>query len=98
MAFASVGTLGSAQDKTAGTTIQMTTSAAAEAGNLVIVVVARDEGGLISSISDSAGGNTWKNAADVENAAGSAASIWYSVLTNQIANGGTITANFNFSP
>lgn len=105
MAWASVGTLGTGQSKTAATTVALTTSAAAEAGNYVVVVVGIDntatanaETSEVSSISDSAGGNTWVKLAEWCNAMGSAnagatCSVWGSVLTNQIASGGTITAN-----
>jgi hypothetical protein len=98
--------LGSANDKTAGASIAMTTSAVAAAGKLVIVLVALDntqttDGNTseVSSISDSAGGNIWTKARGFCNgqagaAAGATVSAWKSVLTNQIASGGTITANF----
>lgn len=105
MAWGDGGTLGSGQSKTAATTIALTTSAVAEAGSVVMVVVAIDntatadaETSEVSSISDSAGGNTWVKVKEWCNAqgganAGATASLWYSKLTNQIASGGTITAN-----
>lgn len=106
MSFSRVGSLGSANDKSAGTSIALAISAAAEAGNLVVVIIALDntqttDGNTseVSSISDSAGGNTWIKAREFCNGQGGAAagvtvSVWYSVLTNQINNAGTITANF----
>jgi len=105
MAWGSAGTLGAAADKTAATTVALTTSAAADAGNYVVVVVAIDntsttdgETSEVSSISDSAGGNTWTKLKEWCNSqgannGGATCSIWGSVLTNTIASGGTITAN-----
>jgi len=112
MAFASVGTLGTATDGTAGTTVVLTTSATCEAGNLAVLIYAGDnlsssaddaDYGDVTSITDSAGGNTWtKMKENSNNNAGAGngvtVSVWYSVLTNQIASGGTITANLNGSP
>lgn len=110
MAWGSVGTLGSANDKTAGTSIVMTTTAAAEAGNVVIVVVALNNNSTVdgdnsevASISDSAGGNTWQKLREWTNGQGTAAtgatvSVWGCVVKNAIASSGTITANFNHSP
>src|SRR3990172_9754413 len=108
--WASVGTLGTATDKTAGSSIVLTTTAAAEAGNVVIVSVALDnngsadgDNGECTSVSDSAGGNTWTKAREFQNAQGGAATgatvcVFYSKLTNQINSSGTITANFGHSP
>ena len=105
MAWGSLNTLGSNQNKTAGTSIVFTTSAAAEAGNVVVVIVAKDntqttDGNTseVSSITDSAGGNTWTKAREFCNgqgatAGGATVSVWYSKLTNAIPSGGTITAN-----
>src|SRR3990167_3691155 len=105
MSWASVGTLGAGNSISAGTTVAITTSATAEAGNFVLVTVALDNTGTtdsdfseVSSITDSAGGNTWTKCAEYTNGQGSAAagvtiSAWRSILTNQIASGGTITAN-----
>ena len=105
MAWTSLNTLGSNQSKTAGTSIALTTSAAVEAGHVVVVIVAIDntqttDGNTseVSSITDSAGGNTWVKAREFCNGQGGAASgatvsVWYSKLTNAIVSGGTITAN-----
>lgn len=106
MAFASVGTLGSGQSKASGTSVSLTTGANAEAGNLVVVLTAWDNTATadgdstnIDSITDSAGGNTWTKVAEYTETEGGAAAdgvtlaIFYSVLTNQINSGGTITAN-----
>ena len=106
-AWAHIGTLGTAQDKTSGTSIVLTTSATAEAANVVMLVVAKDNAATadgntseFTSISDSAGGNTWVKALEFCNAqaaadAGATVALWYSKLTNQISSGGTITANFS---
>jgi len=106
-AWASLGTLGSIQSKTANqSSLVLTTSAAAEAGNIVVACVATDnfgttdsDDGAVSSFTDSAGGNTWTKAREWTNGQGTAqtgatGSLWYSKLTNQINSGGTITANF----
>ena len=108
MAFASVGTLGTrANTGNNQASSAITTSAAAEAGNLVVLLIAVDANSAgadgddlaVASVSDSAGGNTWLKGAQFANtqgalAAGTSCSIWYSKLTNTIASGGTITATF----
>src|SRR5262245_17493612 len=111
MAFASVGTLGSVQNKTADkASAALTITAQADAGNLVVLWIAVDNnsstsGGVdeaaITGVTDSAGGNTWVEAKEWTNSAGSAAqtgatvALWYSVLTNTISSGGTITVSWN---
>lgn len=109
MAWSSVGTLGTAQSGSSGSSLAITTSAAAAAGSVVVVIVAKDnvqttDGNTseVSSISDSAGGNTWTKAREFCNGQGSAnagavVAVYYSRLINGIANGGTITANFSSS-
>lgn len=104
MAFASVGTLGTGNSAASGTTVSITTSAAAEAGNLAVVIVGTDntqttdgQTSEISSITDSVGGNTWTKGGEFCNGGGAAAagatvSVWFSKLTNQINSGGAITA------
>ena len=107
-AWGSVGTLGSAQSKTADqSSAVLTTSAAAEAGNVVVLIVAVDNNqtadgdeGAVTSVTDSAGGNTWTKGVEFCNGQGTAqtgatVSIWFSKLTNQINSGGTITANLS---
>jgi hypothetical protein len=109
MTFGSGGTLGSNQSKVANqTSIQMTTSAVAEADTLVVVFVAVDNNqttdgdeGAVTSIVDSAG-NTWVKIAEFCNGQGSAQagatiSVWKSVIATEIASGGTITANLSNS-
>lgn len=103
MAFASVGTLGTGSSSSGGTSVAITTSATAEAGNLVVLIVALDNHSTsdqqtteISSISDS-GSNSWTKAGEYCNGQfaandGATVSVWFSKLTTQIASGGTITA------
>lgn len=108
MAWTSLGTLGAGNDtKTSANTLTLTTTAATSAGDVVVVVIAKDnttttdgDNNEVTSISDSAGGNTWTKARERTNsqaaaAAGATGSIWFSKLTNAIASGGTITANFS---
>ena len=103
--WTSVGTLGSNQSKTANkSSMSMTTSAAAEASNMVVLVVTCDNNqttdgdeGMVSGVTDSAGGNTWTKGKEFTNGQGTAqtgatVSLWFSKLTNQINSGGTITA------
>lgn len=111
MAFASVGTLGVVNAHASAASIVLTTSATAEAGNLAVVTFAFDNLGSgtdnldaveVTSVTDSATGNTWVKGGETSNnngaaAAGVTTSVWYSVLTNQIASGGTITANLSGS-
>lgn len=107
MAIASVSTLGTALSTANNqTSLVLTTTTVAEVGRLVVVAVAVDNAQTtdgnstaVSSITDSAGGNTWTRAKGHTSSLGVAQdgadiSIWYSVLNNQIANGGTITATF----
>lgn len=110
MAFASVATLGVVNAHSSAASIVLTTSAIAEVGNLVVVTLAFDNLGSgtdnldaseVTSVTDSAG-NTWVKGGETSNnngaaAAGVTTSVWYSVLTNQIASGGTITANLSGS-
>lgn len=112
MAFGSVGSLGTAASGIGASSIAVTLGANAEAGNLVVFVYAGDNLGSgaddadnseVTSISDSATGNTWLKLKENSNNNGGAAlgatvSVWYSVLTNQINSGGTITANLSGSP
>lgn len=105
MAWSVEQVIGSAQSKTDATTISITTAAAANVGNVVVVVVAINntnttdgETSEVSSITDSAGGNTWIKAGEYCNsqaaaAAGATVSVWYSLIAQEIASSGTITAN-----
>jgi hypothetical protein len=105
MAWGSVGSLGSNQDKTSSTSIVLTTTAAAEVGNVILVAIGADNQGTtdgdlseISSVVDSAG-NTYTKAKEQTNGQGVAAdgatvSLWQAKVTSELATGGTITANF----
>jgi hypothetical protein len=104
MAFASVGTLGGGGFKATQTTMALTLAAAAEAGNLVILVVGADDttsdlpGPWVTAVTDSAGGNLWVRAREssVDSAAaGASVSVWYCNVRNQINSAGTITATFS---
>ena len=102
MAFASVGTIGAAGVETAGGNLVITTSATAEAGNLVLLFIGKDNQASadgttseITSVSDSAS-NTWQSIGRFVNAQGAALAgayvdVYYSVIANQLASGGTIT-------
>jgi len=106
LSWGSAGSIGVGNSKASGTTLVLTTTATAEAGNVVFLVIASDnvataDGNTseVSSIADSAGGNTWTKAREFCNAqgaanAGTTLSFWYSKLVNQIASGGTITVTF----
>jgi hypothetical protein len=110
MAFAAVGTVGSRANKTANqASSAITLTADANAGNLIVVAIAVDNNATtdqdenaITSITDSAGGNTWTEVAEFTNSdaaaqAGTVGAAYYSVLTNTISSGGTITVNFSNS-
>lgn len=107
MAIASVGTLGSANSKTANqASATLTTSSALAAGNVGVLVVAVDNNqatdgdeGAVTGVTDS-GGNTWTKGAEFTNGngsiqAGCVCSVWFSNSVNGVANGGTITAAFS---
>ncbi len=107
MAWTSNGWLSTSGDssKTAGTTVVLTVTGAVPAGRVVVVHVAIDNTSTtdgntseVSSITDSAGGNTWVKALEYCNSkaasnGGATVSLWYSKLSTQIPDGGTITAN-----
>lgn len=107
MAFTDLGSIGATGATTNNqASLALTTTAACSAGELVVVAVADDnrlsgadaDGSEVSGVADS-GGNTWTKALGWANneggtQLGSSISLWYSVLTNAIANGGTITASF----
>jgi hypothetical protein len=108
-AWSSNGALGSAGSKTSSNSLTMTTTSITNAGQVVIVGISKDnvqttdgDSTEVTSITDSAGGNTWTLLKEYTNGQGSAnaghtVSLWASKLTNGIANGGTITANFSSS-
>lgn len=107
MAFTSIGSLGSAASVSADqTSIVLTTSAACEVGHLALFFLACDNAqgldideGAVASVADS-GGNTWSKLIEFPNGqglaqAGAVISLWYTIATAQINNGGTITATFS---
>lgn len=103
MAFSAVTALGTAGVDTGAGNPSITLSANAEAGRFVFVLIAKDNVGTadgtsseITDVTDSAGGNTWQSAGANRNGQGAAnagayVDLWWSVLTNQINSGGTIT-------
>ena len=105
MAWTSVGSIGGAQHTGSQNTVVMTTNATAVAGSVVVISVAINNTSTtdgntteVSSITDSVGGNTWTKAREFCNSQGAAAAgatvaMFFSILTNQIASGQTITAN-----
>jgi hypothetical protein len=104
MTWASVGSLGSNQDKTSGSVIVLTTTATAEVGNVILVAIAADninttdgDHSEVSSVVDSAG-NTYTKLKEQTNGQGAAGdgatvSLWQAKVTTQLNSGGTITAN-----
>ena len=106
MAWGSVGTLGSGQEKTSDDSLVLTTSAAAEVGNVIIVAMGFDNIGTtdgdlseVASVVDSAG-NTYTKLKEQTNgngaaAAGGTVSLWYTKVTSELALGGTITATLS---
>lgn len=110
MAFGFVGSIGGNADSgTANkSSYALTTTAACNAGDLIVIIIGVDNSSTsdgfenaVSGITDSStGGNTWTRADEWTNSrgaaqAGATCSIWFSVIVNSIASGGTITAAFN---
>lgn len=108
VAIAGVGAFVTAEDKTSGTSIAGTTSAALEAGNVGILVVSCDNTATsdstdgtsneITSVTDTAG-NTWSKISECREgsagaAAGAVVAVFRSKITSELASGATITANF----
>lgn len=104
--WASVGTLGSANDKTAGTTIAITTGAVAEVGNVIIIEAACDNTSTsdgstneILSVADGSS-NTYTKAREYCNAGagsggtGVVVALFYARVTTELGSGGTITVTF----
>jgi hypothetical protein len=109
--MAGVSATADISDKTAGTSItDSAVNNTAEAGNLVVCIVASDNIGTAAgdnndhtSITDSTGSNTWTQAREFTNAGAAAAaatvSVWYSTLAAELTvTTASITANFNGSP
>jgi hypothetical protein len=110
MAITSLGTLGTVGSVTANqASVVLTTSAAAEVGHYVIIIVAvdnnatadGDEGAVTGVVDNAAGGtNTWAKLAEFCNAQGAAqggvtVSMWGARIVRQINSSGTITVSFS---
>jgi len=108
MAFTHIGNIGTALSTSNNqASLVMTTSAALEAGNLGVLIIAVDnptgtEGPstAVSSVTNSGTAATWTRAVGFTNTNGGAAqdgadiSIWYAQPRTTIASGATITATF----
>ena len=104
MAITSGGTIGSVQDKTAGTSFALTTSAQLAAGQIGIIAVAKDNTATsdgntseVTSITDGSSNSyvllrEFCNAQSGSNA-GATISLWRTRARTTLASGGTITIN-----
>lgn len=106
MAFASVGSLGTANGKVSGTTISIAVLAAVAIGDIVAVWIAKDNAnttdGDFSEVSGVAdiGGNTYVKLGEQTNgqgagAAGITGAIWYSNITTGLSITNLITVTFS---
>jgi hypothetical protein len=106
LAFASVGSIGSVQSKSANqSSLVLTTNATLNADNLGVLIVAVDNNatadgdeGAVSGVVDSAG-NTWTKGheytyAELAAQAGATCSVWFKRVTSELASSGTITISF----
>lgn len=104
MSWSSIGNIGTAANAVSSTTITITTSATAEAGNVVLVAIGKDntstttgDNSEVTGVTDSAG-NTYTKICEHTRGGVAAASItvsvWRSLITSQLTSGGTITASF----
>ena len=84
-----IGDLGSAQSNTAGTTLAITTPIAVSAGDDIILTIAADPAGAVSSISD--GVNTYNQVVDVTNSGNVRTMIYAAYNVSALASGATIT-------
>lgn len=106
MAITHIGNIGTAQNKSSSSTITITTTADAFAGDLIIVWSAWDNNNAATTEgpnsnryagSDSVGGNTWRCVAGGESSganARSAGGLTMCVLTNNLPSGSTITITY----
>lgn len=102
MAFASVGSIGKNGVDTSGGNLVITTTATAEVGNLVLLLIGKDNvsdtdgtTSEITSVSDSAS-NTWESLGRFNNGQGTTLTgayvdVYYTIIANQLSSGGTIT-------
>lgn len=110
MAWASKSSVTAASDKVAGTSITsggIVTAPGLAIGDVAIVIVAKDNAATangntseITSVVDSDGVNVYQKLREFCNSRGAAnggatISVWYSKLTDALANGATFTANFS---
>jgi hypothetical protein len=105
MAFSSLGTFAAATHKTSSSSFSFTPSAALNAGQLGVLVIACDnldandgDFSVIAGVTDSAG-NTWRKAAEFTNGqggagAGATVAIWYTVAAATLPTTGSITITF----
>lgn len=79
--------------------ITCTTSADAPAGTLVVISLAPFGAGsqLVTGVTDSAGGNSYAQASISTTVDNYPLQLWYSILTNDLPLGGTITATGTWS-
>jgi hypothetical protein len=87
-----IGDIGSAQSKTAGTSLAVTTTAAVVAGDDIMVAFAADPAATVSSVGDSAG-NTYNEAISVTNSGDVVTYIFAAYDVNALSSGSTITIN-----
>lgn len=101
MAFTDLGSLGSGQTKTAGTTVSFTITQALNVGDVVTVQLAADNtstttGATSTHTSVVCGSNTFTKVSEQTNGQGAAAagvtlSLWRCVITSAVASGTTLT-------
>lgn len=106
MAWGSLNTLGSSQEKVDDTSLTLAITAAAEANNVIVVLVAFNNVGTvdgdnaaISSVTAPGAGNTFTKTLEFENAQGAAAagagiSVWVLKVVTTIAINDLITVTF----
>jgi len=87
-----IGSAGSAQSKTAGTSLAITTNAAVAAGDDILIAFAADPAAAVSSATDSAG-NAYSNVADVTGADNVRTTILAAYDVTALPSGSAITLN-----
>jgi hypothetical protein len=87
-----IGDLGSAQSKTAGTSLAVTTNAAVAAGDDILVTFAADPVAAVSSVTDSVG-NTYENVVDITNSGNVRTMVSAAYNVTVLPKGSTITIN-----
>lgn len=107
MAFASVGTFGTATSRNSQS-LQITAGSTAVAGDLIVIAASKSntstaadgETNEVASVTDPSGTNQWVKAGEFCNSnasvnAGAVVAIWYSMLSANIASGAHVTVNFD---